>query len=215
MAARGLVHGPLGKSAVHICVDMQGLFGTAGPWPVPWAKEVLPAIEELAGANADRTIFTRFIPAERPGKGMGMWAQYYRRWAEATIENIDPELIELMPDLKRFVPPAKILDKKVYSPWTEGRLDDLLNGMQVDTLVITGGETDVCVLATVLGAVDRGYRVVVVSDAVCSSADQTHDASMELYRSRFSEQLETVVVKEVLENWRPSQRDARAIFSRP
>jgi nicotinamidase-related amidase len=175
----------------------------------------LAAIEELAGAHAERTIFTRFIPAERPGEGMGMWAQYYRRWAEATIENIDPELIELMPDLKRFVPPAKVVDKKVYSPWTEGRLDDLLNGMQVDTLVITGGETDVCVLATVLGAVDRGYRVVVVSDAVCSSADQTHDASMELYRSRFSEQLETVMVKEVLENWRPGQRDARTIFSRP
>ena len=109
-----------------------------------------------------------------------------------------------MPELARFVPPAKVIDKAVYSPWTEGRLDALFNGIEVDTLVVTGGETDVCVLATVLGAVDRGFRVILVSDAICSSADQTHDALMEVYRSRFSEQLETVTLKDVLENWQSS-----------
>jgi nicotinamidase-related amidase len=49
-------------------------------------------------------------------------------------------------------------------------------------LIVNGGETDVCVLATVLGAIDRGYRVVVASDAICSSADETHDASLRLYQ---------------------------------
>ena len=77
----------------------------------------------------------------------------------------------------------------------------MLTGSEIDTLVITGGETDVCVLATVLGAIDRGFRVVIVTDAVCSSADQTHDAVMELYRSRFSEQVEAVSTVEVLDDW--------------
>ena len=51
-------------------------------------------------------------------------------------------------------------------------------------MIVTGSETDVCVLATVLGAVDLGYRVIVVRDAVCSSSDEGHDALMTLYHQR-------------------------------
>jgi nicotinamidase-related amidase len=202
MAAQGLVHGPLGENCLHICVDMQRLFAPGGPWAVPWMEKVLPAIEDLTTRHAARTLFTRFIPADRPGEGPGAWSRYYSRWADLTLSRIDPGLIELVPSLARFVPPAKLLDKRVYSPWTEGLLDELLRGSGVDTLVVTGGETDVCVLATVLGAIDRGFRVVLVTDAICSSADQTHDALMELYRSRFSEQVEAVTAEEVLDGWR-------------
>ena len=47
-----------------------------------------------------------------------------------------------------------------------------------------------CVLATVLDAVDLGFRTIVVEDALCSSFDEGHDALMTLYRNRFSEQIE-------------------------
>ncbi|PDQ21727.1 cysteine hydrolase [Mesorhizobium sanjuanii] len=189
---------------------MQRLFAPGGPWAVPWAQRILPAIEELVAKRPRQTLFTRFVPAAHPGQGPGTWARYYRRWAEVTLANVDPTLVELMPSLARFVPPAKVLDKRVYSPWTEGRLDALLHGSGVDTLVITGGETDVCVLATVLGAIDRGFRTVIVTDAICSSADQTHDALMELYRSRYSEQVEIAEMGEVLDGWRsPASSDRR------
>lgn len=201
MAARGLVHGAISANALHLCVDMQRLFAPDGPWAVPWAAKVLPAIEELTARHAARTLFTRFIPAVRAGEAPGMWAKYYTRWASVTLENIDPHLVELLPSLARFVPPARVLDKKVYSPWVDGQLDAMLRGSDVNTIVITGGETDVCVLATVLGAMDRGYRVVLVADAICSSADNTHDALMELYNNRFSEQVESVSMEEVLANW--------------
>ena len=56
---------------------------------------------------------------------------------------------------------------------------------------MTGSETDVCVLATVIGAVDHGYRVILVCDAVCSSSDEGHDALLKLYRDRYSLQIET------------------------
>ncbi len=202
MAEQGLVHGPLGENCLHLCVDMQGLFAPGGPWAVPWAPKVLPAIVQLTSRHAERTLFTRFIPAAEPGRGPGSCARYYRRWAEVTLSRIDNSLVELMPELARFTPLATLLDKRVYSPWTEGQLDAMLGGPGVDTLIMTGGETDVCVLATVLGAIDRGFRVVLVTDAICSSADRTHDALMELYHSRFSEQVETVRLQDVLDGWR-------------
>jgi nicotinamidase-related amidase len=66
---------------------------------------------------------------------------------------------------------------------------------------VSGGETDVCVLSTVLGAIDRGYRVVVVTDALCSSSDAAHDASLDVYHMRFGQQVETASAELVLDAW--------------
>ena len=52
-----------------------------------------------------------------------------------------------------------------------------------------------------LGAVDRGYRVVLPVDAVCSSSDHSHDALLSLYGARFSEQIETAETREILRAW--------------
>ena len=201
MAAQGLIHGPLGSSCLHLCVDMQRLFGHGYPWAVPWLEKVLPAIEELSARHPERTIFTRFIPPMRAEERHGTWARYYRRWASVTIEEIGPDAVRLVAALEKFVPPSKVFDKIVYSPWADGQFARLLQGSGADTVIITGGETDVCVLATALGAIDQGLRVILVTDALCSSSDTTHDALMELYLTRFSEQLEAANLDEILSNW--------------
>ena len=61
--------------------------------------------------------------------------------------------------------------------------------------------TDVCVLSTMLGAIDWGFRVILVQDALCSSADETHDAMMNIYMNWFGEQVETVTTETLLECW--------------
>ncbi|WP_392354140.1 isochorismatase family cysteine hydrolase [Brevundimonas sp. LF-1] len=109
--------------------------------------------------------------------------------------------LSLLPELQTFTPPARILDKAHYSPWMGTNLASALAAGQVDTLVVTGAETDMCVLAAVLGAVDLGFRVIVVSDAVCSSSDQAHEALLNLYHDRFSQQIETAECDEVLDAW--------------
>ena len=55
-----------------------------------------------------------------------------------TIEAVGPEMVDLLPPLPAFSPPAKIIDKHVYSPWPEGRLQTELAERRIDTLVITG-----------------------------------------------------------------------------
>jgi nicotinamidase-related amidase len=114
---------------------------------------------------------------------------------------LGPELIGLVPDLAKFVPPARIFDKHVYSPWTGTDLHQQLRDAEINTVIITGGETDVCVLSTMLGAIDWGFRVILVTDALCSSADETHDAMMNVYINRFGERVETVTTETLLEGW--------------
>ncbi|CDX15204.1 conserved hypothetical protein [Mesorhizobium sp. ORS 3324] len=55
--------------------------------------------------------------------------------------------------------------------------------------------------ATVLGAIDFGFRVVLVTDAVCSSSNATHDALLTVYHQRFAQQLETVEMETILARW--------------
>ncbi|GHE66944.1 cysteine hydrolase [Camelimonas fluminis] len=202
MEQTGLKFGPLAPESVHVCVDMQTLFSAGYPWALPWFERILPGVEELSGRCPERTIFTRFIPARRPGEGRGAWARYYQRWAAVTLEETGAEAIDLTPALRRFAPPARVVDKHVYSPWLEGGLDVLLRDSGGDTLIISGGETDICVMATVIGAIDRGYRVVLVADGVCSFSDETHDAMLRMFARRFSEQLEVCLIADVLAAWR-------------
>lgn len=197
----GLRFGALSDNCLHLCVDMQRLFAEPTDWCTPWMPRVLPKVLQIVGLGPARTLFTRFIPAEAPGQGEGTWRRYYERWASMTTEALGPEKIELMPELAQFVPPAEVLDKTVYSPWVGTDLHERLSSRGIDTLLITGGETDVCVLATVLGGVDRGYRIIVVTDALCSSSDETHDAMLTLYRGRYGQQVETVTTEMVLEKW--------------
>jgi nicotinamidase-related amidase len=193
----GLQHGPLSPHSVHLCVDMQRLFAEDTEWQTPWMERVLPNVVRLVETHQDKTIFTRFIPAAYPGDGEGVWRRYWQRWASMTLERLPEGMTNLVPELARFSPPAPTIDKRVYSPWVDSALEAELKRRNTDTLIITGGETDVCVLATVLGAVDRGYRVVIVADAICSSSDETHDASMAVYANRYAQQVETVRASDV------------------
>lgn len=200
-SSEGLKHGPIGANAVHICVDMQRMFAEDTPWKMPWLERVLPRVAAIAEARPDQTIFTRFIPAQEPGQGAGMWRRYYQRWGSMTLREIGPEMVAIVPELAHLIPPARTFDKHVYSPWTGSTFYHELREQGADTTIITGGETDICVLATVLGAIDWGFRVILVTDALCSSANETHDAMMNIYCDRFSEQIELVTTDHLLEHW--------------
>lgn len=182
----------------HICVDSQRMFAEDTPWYVPWMARVLPQLLEVSGRHAERTIFTRFIPPKRPDDVVGAWKDYYWKWWMMTGEHLPQEMLDLSPALQALVPPARVFDKMTYSPWVNGGLNAHLRQEGVGTVVVTGGETDVCVLATVLGAIDLGFHVIVLSDAVCSGADETHDAAVDLLGDRFSVQLNLMKTEEFL-----------------
>ncbi|MEH2535320.1 nicotinamidase-related amidase [Bradyrhizobium sp. AZCC 1588] len=191
------------RDGAHLCIDMQNIFARGGVWETPWMEKVLPVISQIAARYQERTVFTRFITPERPEDRRGQWRVYFTKWERATRGDLAPGALDIVPALARYSPPALVVDKPAYSAFFGSRLGHLLVERHVGTVVVSGAETDVCVLATVLGAVDLGFRVVIVQDALCSSSDTGHDALMTMYRTRFNEQIELVSAAELFEIWRP------------
>lgn len=207
MSASGaLRHGPPGDSSVHLCVDMQRMFAEDTEWKMPWLERVLPNIVSITALHPNRTIFSRFIPAQHSGQGVGMWRHYYERWASMTVDKLGADMIDVVPELARFaLQPATSTSMCIplaRAAWSSSDLHQQQWSAGIRTIIITGGETDVCVLATMMGAIDWGFRAILVVDALCSSADETHDAMMNIYTNRFGQQVECVTTNMVLETWR-------------
>jgi nicotinamidase-related amidase len=191
----------LGERTFHLCVDMQNVFAEETAWHTPWMRRVLPAVTAIVGRRPERTIFTRFIPPADPEDVGGAWRRYFERWRDMTRRRIDPRLLDLVPPLADFVPPATVLDKPSYSPFHRTALARSLVERGCDSLIVTGAETDMCVLAAVLDAVDLGLQVVLPLDALCSASDESHDALVRLYRDRFSIQITTTETETLLSCW--------------
>jgi len=185
----------------HLCVDMQRMFAEDTPWNIPWMNRVREPVAALSRVRASDTIFTRFVPPSTPDDAVRSWRDYYRKWPMMTRRELGDDMVDIVPELRILVPPAVVFDKPCYSPWMDGRLHAFLQSQDVTTLVISGGETDVCVLAAVMGAVDLGYYIVLLKDGICSTSDETHDASLSVFGGRFSSQLRLASTDEILSQW--------------
>jgi nicotinamidase-related amidase len=190
-----------GLNAVHLCIDMQRIFAEQTEWHTPTLFDIVPNIARIVEAKPRHTIFARFIVPQTPDAANGSWRTYYRRWSSLTGARMDPGLIELVEPLAGLARNEEILDKPTYSLFGENGLEERLKARNADTLIVTGVETDVCVLATVFDAVDRGYHTIIVRDAVTSSSIESHQATMDLLLPRFPQQIVMADTADVIESW--------------
>ena len=196
---RGLRYGALPRSTVHLCIDMQRMFAEDSPWASGAVAAALPAVREICRYRSASTIFTRFICPADAGAVKGQWTRFYDACPQ--ILRLDPRLFDIVPGLQEFAGTGAVYSRLVFSAFQDGALRDMLHRRSADTLVFSGVETDVCVLATVLGAIDDGYRVVIVEEAVASSNERGHRAALAGVLPRFDQQIEVVGVEDVLHDW--------------
>jgi nicotinamidase-related amidase len=71
-----------------------------------------------------------------------------------------------------------VLAKLFASAFFGTDLDDRLRAAGCDTVIVTGASTSGCVRATVVDALQHGYRVLVPREAVADRADEAHEASL-------------------------------------
>src|SRR5919201_805035 len=73
-----------------------------------------------------------------------------------------------------------VIDTRWYDGFAGSALDGALRARGVTSLVVTGTMTDIGVLATVIGAFNREYRVTVVGDGVATLGPEIQRAALDI-----------------------------------
>lgn len=192
---------PFSKNALHVVIDMQRLFAEETAWHTPAIAAILPNVLKLTKARPSDTVFARFVVPQNADAAKGAWRNYYRRWSSVTLDAIDPAMLGLVAPLAAIAHERSIIDKQTYSIFGSEGFSKRLQAAGIDTLIFSGVETDVCVYASVLDAVDEGYRVILAADALASSNAQAHDVILETLVPRLSEQIEILSTDAIVKLW--------------
>jgi len=179
-----------------VIVDMQNDFVRKGaPMEVPDARETIPHHQRLISFFREARlpiIYTRFIAG--PGHTLVYeWSPelepptlacqrgHLRYYADVgkTLDCADV-IEELYPQAGDY-----IVDKYGYGAFYNTNLDDILHSLGVESLVVTGTVTQICVEETARGAFHHGYKTTVVSDAVSSYIPDLHAATLKNLAHKF------------------------------
>jgi maleamate amidohydrolase len=71
-----------------------------------------------------------------------------------------------------------VVEKQFASGFAGTGLAELLRGLEVDTVVVTGVSTSGCVRATATDALTEGFRPIVVADACADRSEELHRSNL-------------------------------------
>ena len=77
-----------------------------------------------------------------------------------------------------FLPTDYLVKKRRYSAFFSTDFEILLRGLKIDTLLLCGGLTDVCVHYTFVDGHQSDYFCRVIEDCVAGSSEEAHEASL-------------------------------------
>jgi nicotinamidase-related amidase len=197
------------RNPALVIVDMQNDFVRQGaPLEVPDARNTVEAHRRLIDAFRERdrpVLFTRFLsrrtdnllwlwsPECHPNANC-CWPGHMRRYSdrEAPLDSV--AIID------EFVTEAQdiVIDKYGYGAFHGTPLDDWLKAFGVDSLVVTGTVTQICVEETARQAFHHGYRTTIAADAVSSFAPDLHAATLKNFAMKFGWVAETDDIRQWL-----------------
>jgi nicotinamidase-related amidase len=153
---------------------------------------VLPACQNLQGlfrrANA-MVVYTAFGSLREDGTDMPLWARednalsrsvvgepMYPYWKDPSWQ-VDDSLTPLPDEL--------VIAKSSSGPLNSTKLDQTLRTLGIDTLIVTGVVTDVCVTQTAREFADRDFKVIVAEDACATFSEARHHAALQTFAGVF------------------------------
>ncbi len=201
-----------GRTALLV-VDMQrGFLDPGAALEVPAAREAVPTLRLLLDGFRRKRLpvaFTEFVysprvpllvgelhpehrPAE-PGRPQGFgWPSSSCLEGTASAETV-PDLAPAAGEL--------VVRKHWYDGFAGTALDGALRARGVTSLVVAGTMTDICVLATVVGAFNREYRITVVEDAVATLWPEIQQATLDIIRRAYGRVAAAKTILDVISAW--------------
>jgi len=159
--------------------DMQDDFGNPNsPFYLPMFKSIVPNIKMLLDKARELdmvVIHTNSFAYPTPGE---------RRWKSLRGSFngwFGPEVDELKPlDRAR----EYVVPKTTHDPFFRTFMDKLLDTFpMIDTVIVTGVATNVCVMYSIAGYCIRGFRVIVPIDCVGASTEEMQIAALNVIKA--------------------------------
>lgn len=126
-------------------------------------------------------------------------------WPNGIVTMVKPNTVEgksssdVIPELEPS-PNDYYLPKHRWSAFFQTYLDLALRARKIDTVIISGGSTDVGVASTVFAGRDMDYNLIVVRDGCATNHDQSaHDVLMDFIFPRMSRVRTTEEVVRMIE----------------
>jgi nicotinamidase-related amidase len=201
-----------GRTAL-VVVDMQrGFLDPGEAMEVPPAREIVPVIQSLLNVfRAKRlpVVFTEFVYSESapvligslhpehqpapPGAPRGFGLPSSSCLEGTASADTVPDLVPRAGEL--------VVRKRGYDAFAGTPLDGALRARNVTSLVVTGTMTDICVLATVIGALHRKYRVSVVEDGVATLWPEIQRATLDIIGRAYGRVVTGKEVADQISSW--------------
>lgn len=161
------------KPAV-VVIDMINDFVT-GVFKNERAEKIIPNVEQLLNFAREKKISVVYVnDAHLPNVDteFDVWPQHAvaGTWGAQVVDELKPEKGDF------------VFQKRRYSAFQGTGLDQLLRELKVDTLILTGVVTDICIQHTAADAFFRGYKIIVPEDCVEAINEQTQKASLDFLK---------------------------------
>ena len=185
-----------GRTALLV-VDMQRGFVDPGEaLEVPQARGIVPAIQRLLAVFRSRrlpVVFTEFVYSERVPLLVGDLHPEHKPAQPGAPTGFglpSSNCLEGHPSAETIPalaprPDELVVRKHGYDAFHGTPLDGALRARGVTSLVVTGTLTDICVLASIVGAFNREYRVTVAEDAVATLWPEIQRATLDIIGRAF------------------------------
>ena len=94
-----------------------------------------------------------------------------------------------------------VVRKRWYDGFAGAALDGALRARGVTSLVMTGTMTDICVLATDVGAFNREYKISVVEDGVATLWPEIQRTTLDIVGRAFGRVVQSKEILDTITGW--------------